>query len=123
MLFDEKMFLKQIYELTLEAISERRVFIDEFVTTSDPPHHPLQKMRVLLFARLKGKKGLSPDTDKKIREAARIMAGGGKWKEVDELFGDSFRKDLSKGRRYHARYLEWSSVFNFIDEHKGQKTD
>lgn len=122
MLFDEKIFLKEIYELTIEAISERRVFIDDRVSTTVPPDHPLHKIRVLIAARLKGKKGLSTSTDMKIREAALVMSSGGKWKDVDERFGESFRKDLSKGKRYHDRYLVWLFVFNNVEVNKGQKT-
>lgn len=116
MLFEEREFLKTLYGLVLDAISERRVFIDEFVSVSVPPDHPLQQMRVLLTNRLKSKKALSSDTDKKIQMAAKLRSEGEKWRAVDELYGESFRKDLSKGKRYHLRYLEWLSAFEFLKE-------
>ena len=48
---------------------------------------------------------------------------GEKWKNVDELYGESFRKDLSKGRRYHSRYQVWLSVFKSLEENKRLNTN
>ena len=82
---DTRKFLENIHSLAGDAISERRVFIDDGVSESLPSDHPLQQIRILVSERLKSKKHLSKTVDKKIMEAARLRASGEKWEKIADL--------------------------------------
>lgn len=118
MRFDEREFLKKMEKLTREAISERRVVISDGVSVSVPMDHPLHQMRVLLSERLKSKKKISEETDQKIKKAAKMRVSGKKWKEIDGLYEEDFKRDLGKGRRYHDRFQVWLSVFDLKEKQK-----
>lgn len=123
MLKNDRDFLEEVLQLTVDAIREHREFIADGVSTRLPPEHPLRKIREKLADRLRLKNGITSETDQKIREAARLRVEGKTWNEVAQEIGnplntndpgDSFVRDLKAGRRYHERFMLWLQAFTSI---------
>jgi len=114
---DEREFLEGIRDLAIDAISERRVIIAEGVSVSVPPDHPLQQILILVTNRLLKTNGLRPETDSKIKEAARKrVVSGATWDEIASEFGEAFVKDLQKASRYKPRFELWRHCFQSIED-------
>ncbi|HOW76404.1 MAG TPA: hypothetical protein P5102_12660 [Candidatus Competibacteraceae bacterium] len=92
---NEREFLMTIYRLCDEELDLHYSLPDEagIRQLALPSNRPILQIKRLLADKLRTSR-IMPVTRRKLQSAALMIAYGATWAEIDDVFGDSFAKDL-----------------------------